>query len=137
MYDKILETKKAAKKIIKSKGIRRLDKYNLVKTELEQLSENERKILKKECIRDYESANRLSDIKDAISVFLTGITIINTVFGFFIKDKAIGTADYQQLIFELAIYIILMINILIAINLIKNSAMHLAKYMIDVLEDIE
>lgn len=111
MDDKILNVKKEMKKIIKSNGITRLDKYNLLKQKSNTLSEIERKLLLNECKRDYESYERIKDIKEIITVFLTGLGLILTIANVYFKDTYVFT-QFEELLILVATYVVFSIIIL-------------------------
>ncbi len=134
MEDKILQIKKAMKSVIKSKGLTRLEKYNLVKEKSRVLSESEQDILLKECRRDYESYDRAQDIKELITICLTGIGMLITVFGIFFKEKVLSFYQFSTLIVMVCILVSLSILILSAIQSWRSSNLWITKYMIDILE---
>lgn len=70
MDDKILEVKKEMMRIAKIKDLPRMERHELVKKRSERLSESERKLLIEECKRDYESYDRIGDIRELFTFSL-------------------------------------------------------------------
>jgi hypothetical protein len=134
MDDKILNVKKEMKKIIKSNGITRLDKYNLLKQKSNTLSEIERKLLLNECKRDYESYERIKDIKEIITVFLTGLGLILTIANVYFKDTYVFT-QFEELLILVATYVVFSIIILSLTQNYRGRGMDISKQMIDILEE--
>lgn len=136
MTDKILETKKAMRCAIRAKGLSRLDKYNLVKDKGSTLTECERKILLKECRRDYESYDRSQDIKELITISISGMGLLITFIGIILKDQIVN-ADQNNILIDIGIFVILYIFILAFSQMWRSRNMYITKYMIDVLEENE
>lgn len=134
MDDKILNVKKEMKKIIKSNGITRLDKYNLLKQKSNTLSEIERKLLLNDCKRDYESYERIKDIKEIITVFLTGLGLILTIANVYFKDTYVFT-QFEELLILVATYVVFSIIILSLTQNYRGRGMDISKQMIDILEE--
>ncbi len=137
MTDKILETKKAMRCAIRAKGLSRLDKYNLVKDKISSLTECERKILLKECRRDYESYDRSQDVKELITISIAGIGLLITLLGIIVKDLEIIAEQNNTLILNIGVFVLLYIFILAFSQIWRNKNMYITKYMIDILEDNE
>lgn len=135
MYDKILQTKKEMRNVIKENGMTRLEKYNLLKEKSRSLSDREREILIKECYRDYESCDRVEDIKELITVYLTGIGLLITLFGIFLKDKIVESVDFQSLVGIVAIAIVISIAVLSFIQSWRSKNLNITKHMLDILEE--
>lgn len=85
MDDKILEVKKEMMRIAKMKGLPRMERYELAKKRSERLSQNERKLLIEECQRDFESYDRIGDIRELFTFFFAGISMILSAFCHFCK----------------------------------------------------
>lgn len=83
MDDKILEVKKEMMRIAKMKDLSRMERYELAKRRSERLSESERRLLIEECQRDYESYDRIGDIRELFTFFFAGISMILSVFAIF------------------------------------------------------
>lgn len=137
MYDKILQTKKEMRTVIKSSGMTRIEKYNLVKSKCNMLSDCERKILIKECRRDYESYDRSQDIKELITISIAGIGLLVTLIGIIVKDLEIIAEQNNTLILNIGVFVLLYIFILAFSQIWRSRNMYITKYMIDVLEDNE
>ena len=137
MYDKILQTKKEMRNVIKSSGMTRQEKYNLVKLKSNALSNSEREILIKECRRDYESYDRSQDIKELITISIAGIGLLITLMDNIVKDLEINVEQNNTLILYIGVFVLLYIFILAFSQIWRNKNMYITKYMIDVLEDNE
>lgn len=135
MEDKILQTKKAMIRIVKAKGLTRLDKYNLLKEKSNILSEKEKKILLMECRMDYEVSDEIKGIKDIVTVFLTGSGMFLTVFGVFYKGETAKNLQFATLIICILGYIVVAIAILLRIYLYRINTISRIKYLIDILEE--
>lgn len=85
MDDKILEVKKEMMRIAKMKGLPRMERYEMAKKRSERLSQNERKLLIEECQRDFESYDRIGDIRELFTFFFAGISMILSAFCHFCK----------------------------------------------------
>ncbi len=133
MNDKIIETKREIRRIINDTKLKRVEKYNLVKNKASQLNELEYKILFKEYIRDYKTFDRLKEIKDIISMFLTGIGLIFTICGSFF----IETLSFEMvggLLGMVTIYIFCAIILLWLIQVRRTSSMNKIQFILDILE---
>lgn len=135
MGDKILQTKKEMKRIINSKGITRLERYNLAKEKCNVLSEIERKLLIKECRRDYESYDRSKDITELIIIFMTGLGLILTLLEAVADDAVLGISAFVSMGTFLVIYIALAILAVAWLQTYRSGNMNMIKYMLDILED--
>lgn len=135
MYDKILQTKKEMKNVIKSNGLTRFEKYNLVKEKSRTLSESERDILIKECHRDYEIYDRAKDIKELITFFLTGIGMLITVFGIYFEDKILNYIQFYSVLTIVGMGIAMSVIIVSLIQSWRSKNLTITRYMIDVLEE--
>lgn len=135
MDDKILKVKKEMKSVIKSKGMTRLEKYNLLRERRNSLSKKERKILLRECRRDYEIWDRFQDIKELITVCLTGLGLIFTVVGILFKDSIGSYIQFYSLLVMTGIYVCLSILVLMIAQLWRDNSMNVTRQMIDILEE--
>lgn len=135
MTDKILETKKEMKRILKNKGLTRIERFDLAKEKSELLDEKERKILEKECRRDYESYNRIEDIKELITLGLTGLGLIITLFGIFFDDVAMTFEQFSNIVYNVTIFVIIMLAVLSFTQQYRSRNMFITKYMLDILEE--
>ena len=72
-------------RIAKMKGLPRMERYELAKKRSERLSVNERKLLIEECQRDFESYDRIGDIRELFTFFFAGISMILSAFCHFCK----------------------------------------------------
>ena len=127
MTDNILKVKKEMKKIIKSKGITRLEKDEL-------LSKKERRILLNECRRDYETWSRFRDVKELITVFLTGMGLLITLFGILNKDSIERYTDFQAMVAMTTIYICISVFVLTFAQVFSSARLDISQQMIDILE---
>lgn len=135
MDDKILKVKKEMKSVIKSKGMTRLEKYNLLRERRNSLSKKERKILLRECRRDYEIWDRFQDIKELITVCLTGLGLIFTVVGILFKDSIGSHIQFYSLLVMTGIYVCFSILVLMIAQLWRDNSMNVTRQMIDILEE--
>lgn len=133
--DKILQTKKAMRSIIKTKEKTRIEKYNLVKEKRDDLSKFEQEILLKECRRDYESYDRVKEIKDLITIYLTGVGMFVTIFGIFFSDKIINLSQFSSILTMVGIAVIISVLVVYYIQSWSSNNLCITKYMIDILED--
>lgn len=135
MNDNILQVKKDMKRAIKSKGITRMEKYNLLIERRAALSDRERKILLNECRRDYESLARFRGISELISIFISGLGMFITLFGISYKYITDGNAKFQEMVIITVIYLIISIFAVTISHVISIGYMDISKQIIDVLED--
>ena len=134
MDDKIIETKREIRRIISDTKLKRVEKYNLVKNKASQLNELEYNILLKEYKRDYKTFDRLKEIKDIISMFLTGIGLIFTICGSFF----IETLSFEMvggLLGMVAIYVFCAIMLLWLIQVRRTSSMNKIQFILDIIEN--
>lgn len=134
MPDNILKVKKEMKKIIKSKGITRLEKDELLRKRSQSLSKKERRILLNECRRDYETWSRFRDVKELITVFLTGMGLLITLFGILNKDSIERYTDFQAMVAMTTIYICISVVLLTFSQVISSTKLDTSQQMIDILE---
>lgn len=136
MDDKILEVKKEMMRIAKMKGLPRMERYELAKKRSERLSENERKLLIEECQRDFESYDRIGDIRELFTFFFAGISMILSVFAIFANNKDVSVESLGSMLLMLLIFIVVTIAVIAGIQTWRSSGLNITKYMIDVLKDL-
>lgn len=134
MEDKILQAKKEMERIIKIKSLTRLERYDLTTEKTKLLDEESMSILLEECKRDYESCQSSKEVKDYITIFLTGIGLLFTLLGIFLKDKVMEISQFGSLMIFVAAYVIFSVVILSWIHHYKSSRMNISKYMFDILD---
>lgn len=137
MGDKIGETKMEIKRIFSNKRLSRMEKYNLVRGKSKMLSEEELTILLKEYQRDYDSYDRQKDMKDTISLFLTGIGMLIAFFGIFFSGPEIGAENFILLIRVIGAYVVMSILVLSWIQAYRTDKMYQTQYILDILEKKE
>lgn len=136
MDDKILEVKKEMMRIAKMKGLPRMERYELAKRRSERLSESERRLLIEECQRDYESYDRIGDIRELFTFFFAGISMILSVFAIFANNKDVSVESLGSMLLMLLIFIVVTIAVIAGIQTWRSSGLNITKYMIDVLKDL-
>ena len=135
MDDKILEVKKEMMRIAKIKDLTRTERHELVKKRSERLSESERKLLIEECKRDYESYDRIGDIRELFTFFFAGFSLILSVFAIFANNKDVSGESLASMLLILLIPIVVMIAFFVVIQIWRSSGLNITKYMIDVLKE--
>ena len=135
MDDKILEVKKEMMRIAKRKDLTRMERHELVKKRSERLSESERKLLIEECKRDYESYDRIGDIRELFTFFFAGFSLILSVFAIFANNKDVSEESLASMLLILLIPIVVMIAFFVVIQIWRSSGLNITKYMIDVLKE--
>lgn len=135
MDDKILEVKKEMMRIAKIKDLPRMERHELVKKRSERLSESERKLLIEECKRDYESYDRIGDIRELFTFFFAGFSLILSVFAIFANNKDVSEESLASMLLILLIPIVVMIAFFVVIQIWRSSGLNITKYMIDVLKE--
>lgn len=136
MDDKILEVKKEMMRIAKMKGLPRMERYELAKKRSERLSESERRLLIEECQRDYESYDRIGDIRELFTFFFAGISMILSVFAIFANNKEVSVESLESVLLMLLIFIVATFAGIAGIQTWRSSGLNISKYMIDVLKDL-
>ena len=136
MNDKILEVKKEMIRIAKMKDLTRTERYEFAKKRSERLSESERKLLIEECQRDYESYDRICDIRELFTFFFAGISMILSVFAIFANGKEVSVEMLDSMLLMLLIFIVVTIAVIAGIQTWRSSGLNISKYMIDVLRDL-
>lgn len=135
MTDKVVKIKKEMKGIIKSRGISRVEKYNLLKKKAENLSKKERKILINECKRDYESFHRLRDLKDTIMIFVSALGMILSVGGILFEEKLLDYTQFSSIFLTITLYIGGAVLAITFIHVFSRDHIDISKQMIDILEE--
>lgn len=135
MYDKVVEVKKDMIRTIKKKGLTRTEKYDLVKQKSRTLSDYERKILIKECYRDYDSHDRSQDIKSLITVWMAGMSMFISVISIYTDGKNVDYEFFYNLLFCVLVVIVLSILPLSWLQTYRSINMNITKYMLDILND--
>ena len=92
-----IQVKKEIRCIAKAKNLTRMEKYELAKKRSEQLSECERKILIEECQRDYETYDRIQDIRELFTFLFSGMSMMISVFVIFAKGNDISVQEAMPL----------------------------------------
>lgn len=136
MDDKILEVKKEMMRIAKMKDLSRMERYELAKRRSERLSESERRLLIEECQRDYESYDRVGDIRELFTFFFAGISMILSVFAIFANNKDVSVESLDSMLLMLLLFIVVTIAVIAGIQTWRSSGLNITKYMIDVLKDL-
>lgn len=136
MDDKILEVKKEMMRIAKMKDLSRMERYELAKRRSERLSESERRLLIEECQRDYESYDRVGDIRELFTFFFAGISMILSVFAIFANNKDVSVESLDSMLLMLLLFIVVTIAVIAGIQTWRSSGLNISKYMIDVLKDL-
>ena len=135
MYDKVVEVKKDMIRTIKKKGLTRTEKYDLVKQKSRTLSDYEREILIKECYRDYDSNDRIQDIKSLITVWMAGMSMFLSVISIYTDGKNVDYEFFYNLLFCVLVVIVLSILPLSWLQTYRSINMNITKYMLDILND--
>ena len=135
MDDKILEVKKEMMRIAKMKDLSRMERYELAKRRSERLSESERRLLIEECQRDYESYDRIGDIRELFTFFFAGISMILSVFAIFANNKDVSVESLASMLLMLLLFVVT-IAVIAGIQIWRGSGLNITKYMIDVLKDL-
>lgn len=135
MYDKVVEVKKDMIRTIKKKGLTRTEKYDLVKQKSRTLSDYEREILIKECYRDYDSHDRIQDIKSLITVWMAGMSMFISVISIYTDGKNVDYEFFYNLLFCVLVVIVLSILPLSWLQTYRSINMNITKYMLDILND--
>lgn len=133
MDDKIFQVKKDINRIVRCKDLNRMETYDLVRQKVENLSEVEIEILLKEYHRDYGSYDRYKELKDIISIFLTGIGLILTLIGIFFKEVEVSRIIYNQLLLFVGCYVLGSIALLSVIQTYRSQNMRWLQYVFDIL----
>lgn len=136
MDDKILEVKKEMMRIAKMKDLSRMERYELAKRRSERLSESERRLLIEECQRDYESYDRIGDIRELFTFFFAGISMILSVFAIFANNKDVSVESLASMLLMLLPFVVVTIAVIAGIQIWRGSGLNITKYMIDVLKDL-
>ena len=136
MDDKILEVKKEMMRIAKMKDLSRMERYELAKRRSERLSESERRLLIEECQRDYESYDRIGDIRELFTFFFAGISMILSVFAIFANNKDVSVESLASMLLMLLLFVVVTIAVIAGIQIWRGSGFNITKYMIDVLKDL-
>ena len=135
MNDNILQVKEDMRRAMKSKGITRMEKYNLLIERRAALSDRERKILLNECRRDYESTARFRGINELVSIFISGLGMFITLFGISYKYITDVDAKFQEMVIITAVYLCISIIMVTVSHVISSGSMDISKQIIDILED--
>ena len=136
MDDKILEVKKEMMRIAKMKDLSRMERYELAKRRSERLSESERRLLIEESQRDYESYDRIGDIRELFTFFFAGISMILSVFAIFANNKDVSVESLASMLLMLLLFVVVTIAVIAGIQIWRGSGLNITKYMIDVLKDL-
>lgn len=135
MDDRILQVKKEINRIVKAKGLIRIEQYRLVKEKSRMLSEKELSLLIREYYREYDSWKRFKDIQELVTVSLTGFGLLIAVAGLYFGDNIEFSANqFIEMILLVGIMIIFFVVIVGITQLKKNKNMGRIKYIIDILE---
>lgn len=135
MADKILEAKNDIRRIIKNKGLTRIEKCNLVKEKSAVLDEEELKILLKEYHRDYASYDRFKDLKEVISMLLTALGMLVAVCGISFNGIEFGADMFGMLILYIVVYTVIAVWSVTGIQTFRSKNMNNLQYILDILED--
>ena len=136
MDDKILDVKIEMMRIAKMKDLSRMERYELAKRRSERLSESERRLLIEECQRDYESYDRIGDIRELFTFFFAGISMILSVFAIFANNKDVSVESLASMLLMLLLFVVVTIAVIAGIQIWRGSGLNITKYMIDVLKDL-
>lgn len=123
-------------RIAKMKDLSRMERYELAKRRSERLSESERRLLIEECQRDYESYDRIGDIRELFTFFFAGISMILSVFAIFANNKDVSVESLGSMLLMLLLFVVVTIAVIAGIQIWRSSGLNITKYMIDVLKDL-
>ena len=123
-------------RIAKMKDLSRMERYELAKRRSERLSESERRLLIEECQRDYESYDRIGDIRELFTIFFAGISMILSVFAIFANNKDVSVESLASMLLMLLLFVVVTIAVIAGIQIWRGSGLNITKYMIDVLKDL-
>lgn len=123
-------------RIAKMKDLSRMERYELAKRRSERLSESERRLLIEECQRDYESYDRIGDIRELFTFFFAGISMILSVFAIFANNKDVSVESLASMLLMLLLFVVVTIAVIAGIQIWRGSGLNITKYMIDVLKDL-
>lgn len=135
MYDKISEVKHNMKKIIKTRGMTRTEKYSQIQQLNQNLSSTEQDILVKELCRDCDNYSTFSDIKDLITIGLMGFTLLISIRSLWVDTNGIEFSDYVSSLIIIMILVIFCIFAFTLTTILKNHLKKISKYLLDILED--
>lgn len=135
MTDNILEIKKELKSVAKMKGLTRIQKYNMMQETSKRLSEKEKALLIKEYKRDYDSWDRIKDMTELITTFLTSVGLIITVIGIFFGNKLTTFEQFESILGMVMIISIIVVWGLSSIQKYRNNSLDRIQYTLDVLEE--
>lgn len=137
MTDNILEIKKELKRVAKMRGLTRIQKYNMMIETSKKLSEKEKKLLMKEYKRDYESWDRVKDITELVTTFLTGVGLVVTVFGIFFGNKLTTFEQFKSILVMVGIVSVIAIMVISGIQSWRSNNLNRIQYILDILEEKE
>ncbi|MBE5852895.1 MAG: hypothetical protein E7299_08140 [Lachnospiraceae bacterium] len=137
MTDNILEIKKELKRVAKMRGLTRIQKYNMMIETSKKLSEKEKKLLMKEYKRDYESWDRVKDITELVTTFLTGVGLVVTVFGIFFGNKLTTFEQFKSILVMVGIVSVIAIMGISGIQSWRSNNLNRIQYFLDILEEKE
>lgn len=98
------------------------------------MSESERRLLTEECQRDYESYDRIGDIRELFTFFFAGISMILSVFAIFSNNKDVSVESLASMLLMLLLFIVVTIAVIAGTQTWRSSGLNITKYMIDVLK---
>lgn len=134
MNDKIIEIKIEIRRIMGDSNLNCIEKYDLIKGKVELLNEKEYKILLKEYKRDYKTYDRIKDIKDVLSMFLTGTGLLITIGTSIIKEQLEVVITNGIFFSVIAVYVVLAIVALALIQSWRTFNMNRIQHVLDILE---
>ena len=146
MKDELSQKKKEIKGYAKDRNLNRIEAYTHIKKVIKELKPKEKKILYKEFIRDKESIESLSDVKELCVAAISMISIILSTFFSFMqlssicKEEIIITAskiNYMMNVSLLVVfgYMCMIILIITGVNIYISSSKNISQYVIDIFED--
>ena len=147
MKDELLQKKKDIKGYAKNKKLNRIEAYTCIKKVIKNMKSKERKILYKEFIRDRDSFESLSEIKELCVMAISIISIILSTFFSFLELSSICEEEIRitanninymmdRVFCAVMLYICIVIFIIVAVNVYISGNKSVSQYIIDIFEDV-
>lgn len=137
--DKILETKKSIKKLVKSKSLTRMQRHNLVIEELNGLDSTEQRILRNEYSQDIKSCARGTSIREYFEFAISSFALIFSLASLYFNSstETLSKAVFSELLTGISLLIIFLLLLVTFSDKVFSNDSHVAEYALDIFAELE
>ncbi len=135
MVDKALETKKTLEHIVVDRKRIRIEKYNDIKSAIQDLDHTTWIILYNEFKRDFELDNIMSYMKTVVTMLLSFVTTVISVALLFLNSIQLNSEILSKLLTGVVFLMVIIILLYSSYDIYANRKKNKIKFIIDIFEE--